>query len=328
MFGHHPRPARAGTAALRGFTMVELIVALLIVGVLSAIAAVSFTAVTHESRAEVAQMELRTIGAEMLTRAALSSSDLTRTQALEAIAETTGEVVVDGLSASGVTVRGGATTPAEGEYALGFDNGGGQPGDARGRRAALLTTVEGTTYAFVVSRDTLQTAEFTAPAGGTPGAVLVSAPPAPTPSAPTPTPPAAPTPAPNPTPSPSPSPTPTTPTPTTPTTTPNLSPAPVTGPVCAAAYSTVSSWPGGYQGQILVTTTRDTLPSWAVAWTRTGGKALAEVTGGVLGMSGSVYTVVNAPGKGQVTPDAPVTITFTGKGAAPSSPIAVSCAGG
>ncbi len=107
-----------------------------------------------------------------------------------------------------------------------------------------------------------------------------------------------PTPAPSPTPSPAPSPSP--------------SPSPGTGS-CAAAYSLVSSWPGGFQGQVVVTNTGSgTLNGWTVAWTFPGGQQISDLWNGSYAQSGETVTVGNASYDGTLAPGATATIGFTG----------------
>ncbi|MEU6547867.1 cellulose binding domain-containing protein [Streptomyces sp. NPDC046859] len=98
---------------------------------------------------------------------------------------------------------------------------------------------------------------------------------------------------------------------------------------CAASFRTVSSWQGGFQGEVTVTGA----PSAAVsAWTATvvpaGGARLTQVWDGTLstGADGSA-TVANADWNGSLAPGASVTFGFlaaTGSDASPSAE--VSCA--
>lgn len=290
MLSHRPP---AGTAPHRAFTMIELIVILVILGVLAASSAVAFTAVTDRSRTKVAQQDLRTIGTQMLTQAALTSTALTRNIALDAIAGTTGHSVLDGLAAADVRVLGATDTPAEGEYAVGFDNGDGATTDTGGRRAALLTTARGTTFAYVFSNDTLTAEEVRAEAGATPASVLVGTlPPAPSP---------------------------------TPSTTP--APTPPPAPACTAVYSTVHSWPGGYQGNVIVTATGAPLTSWAVRWTQPADTTPNGTWAGLLSQSGPVVTVVNESWNGWVSTTSTASFGFNANGPTPAAPLMMSCTG-
>jgi hypothetical protein len=128
------------------------------------------------------------------------------------------------------------------------------------------------------------------------------------------------------TPTASPSPT-TTPTPAPPS--PSPSPAPTTSgsATCSAAYSVVGSWPGGFQGQVVVTNTGSaTLNGWQLGWTFPGSQDISDLWNGTDAQSGAQVTVTNASYNGTLAPGASTTVGFTasysGSNTAPSS---VSC---
>jgi cellulose 1,4-beta-cellobiosidase len=115
-----------------------------------------------------------------------------------------------------------------------------------------------------------------------------------------------------------------TPTPTS--AAPSSSPPPPGG-ACSGSYSVVSSWPGGFQGQVVVTNTGSvTLNSWQLGWTFPGGQAVTNLWNGSYTQSGGTVTVTNQSYNGTLAPGASTTIGFTGtysgSNAAPSS---VSC---
>jgi cellulose 1,4-beta-cellobiosidase len=135
---------------------------------------------------------------------------------------------------------------------------------------------------------------------------------------------------------PSSAPTPSTPAPTatTPTTTPTSpgSPSPSTSTtspgttsgtaVCSGAYSVLSSWPGGFEGQIVVTNTGSaTLNGWNLGWTFPGDQAIGDLWNGSSTQSGSKVTVTNESYNGTLAPGASATVgfiaTYTGSNLAP-----------
>jgi Glycosyl hydrolase family 12/Cellulose binding domain len=122
-----------------------------------------------------------------------------------------------------------------------------------------------------------------------------------------------------------------TPTPTaTPTTSPSPSPSPTTSGTgaCSGAYSVVSSWAGGFQGQVVVKNTGSaTLNGWQLGWTFPGSQAINSLWNGSDTQSGGKVTVTNESYNGALAPGASTTVGFTaaysGSNTAPSS---VSCA--
>ncbi|ADG74470.1 cellulose-binding family II [Cellulomonas flavigena DSM 20109] len=140
--------------------------------------------------------------------------------------------------------------------------------------------------------------------------------PLPTPSA-TPAPSATPTPTPTPTPSTTPTPTPTptvSPTPSpTPTRSVTPSPTPVQGGQgCTATLRTVSSWPGGIQGEVTVTAGAAALRGWAVTLTLPAGVSVAQVWNAGLTGSSSTVTARNVDWNGTLGAGASTTFGFLG----------------
>jgi hypothetical protein len=131
---------------------------------------------------------------------------------------------------------------------------------------------------------------------------------------------------PSPTPTPTPTATPPPPPPPPPPAAPPP-PPPSGGGACSAAYSVVSGWSGGYQGQVVVTNTGSaTLSSWQLGWTFPGNQAINNLWNGSYTQSGGKVTVANESYNGTLAPGASTTVGFTatysGSNTAPSS---VSC---
>jgi chitin-binding protein len=98
--------------------------------------------------------------------------------------------------------------------------------------------------------------------------------------------------------------------PTTPTTTPTQQP----GAVCAAEYRTVSSWNGGYQGEVKVTNS-GTVPinGWTVHWTFANGATVDQLWSGTYTQAGADVEVKNASWNGALGTGASATFGFTAK---------------
>jgi endo-1,4-beta-xylanase len=97
---------------------------------------------------------------------------------------------------------------------------------------------------------------------------------------------------------------------------------PVPG-ACTASYSTVNSWPGGFQGSVTVTAGSSKITSWSVTWTLPSGQTLSQVWNGTLTMSGTTATVKNASYNGTLNAAGSTTFGFLGTGT-PSTP-ALTC---
>nr|QRD81010.1 lipolytic protein [uncultured bacterium] len=91
------------------------------------------------------------------------------------------------------------------------------------------------------------------------------------------------------------------------------------GGACAASYRTVSSWPGGFQGEVRVTAGSAAISGWTVRWTLSSGQAITQVWNGTLRVSGSSVSVSNAPYNGSLPALASTTFGFLASGT-PSTP--------
>jgi hypothetical protein len=99
------------------------------------------------------------------------------------------------------------------------------------------------------------------------------------------------------------------------------------GAACSGAYSVVSSWPGGFQGQVVVTNTGSaTLNSWQLGWTFPGSQAVSNLWNGSFTQSGGHVTVTNQSYNGTLAPGASTTAGFTASYAGSNTaPPSVSC---
>ncbi|MFC4110951.1 endo-1,4-beta-xylanase, partial [Micromonospora zhanjiangensis] len=91
---------------------------------------------------------------------------------------------------------------------------------------------------------------------------------------------------------------PTTAPPTTapPTTAPPTTAPPTTPPAdgaCTASYRTISSWQGGFQGEVTITAGSSTINGWTTRWTLGNGQTITQIWSGTLTTSGTSVTVRN-----------------------------------
>jgi poly(3-hydroxybutyrate) depolymerase len=96
---------------------------------------------------------------------------------------------------------------------------------------------------------------------------------------------------------------------------------------CAATYTTVSSWPGGYQGAVTVTNTSSaTIDGWTVGMTLATGQAITNLWNGNLTGSTDTISVGNASYNGTITVNASTTFGFTANGSSTPAPTNLTCA--
>ncbi|TDC60417.1 cellulose-binding protein, partial [Micromonospora sp. KC207] len=95
---------------------------------------------------------------------------------------------------------------------------------------------------------------------------------------------------------------------------------------CAATYRAVNSWPGGFQGEVIVANnTASTLNGWTVRMTLSGGQAFSSVWNGTnTGTTGNV-SVKNAPYNGTLGSNATTTFGFTATGDGATPPSNITC---
>ncbi|MFC8850793.1 MULTISPECIES: cellulose binding domain-containing protein [unclassified Micromonospora] len=117
---------------------------------------------------------------------------------------------------------------------------------------------------------------------------------------------------------------PTTAPPTTapPTTAPPTTAPPTTPPpsgACGATYQTISSWSGGFQGEVTVKAGSSPINGWTVKWNLSSGQSITQIWSGSLSTSGSTATVRNLDYNGSLPASGTTTFGFIGSGS-PSSP--------
>ena len=119
--------------------------------------------------------------------------------------------------------------------------------------------------------------------------------------------------------------TPTTPPTTPPTTSPTTPPA---GSGCAAGYSIVGQWAGGFQGEVRVTAGTAAVNGWTVTWTYGNGQTVTQAWNATVTSSGSAVTARNMSYNGSLAAGASTTFGFLGSWTGTNSVPAVSCTAG
>lgn len=94
--------------------------------------------------------------------------------------------------------------------------------------------------------------------------------------------------------------------------------------LCTAAYSTTTSWPGGFQGLVTITAGTSAVAGWTTSFTPPSGTTVTQVWNGVYQLSGSVAVVRNENWNRELSANGSTTYGFVGTGPAPTS-LAVTC---
>ena len=96
---------------------------------------------------------------------------------------------------------------------------------------------------------------------------------------------------------------------------------------CSAVVRTVGQWPGGFQGEILVTNQGSVpLDGWTVTFAFPDGQTISQLWGGTHSQSGQNVAVVNAPWNGSLAPGTTTTAGFLGTWTgANGAPTGVAC---
>ncbi|HKT05548.1 MAG TPA: glycoside hydrolase family 6 protein [Rugosimonospora sp.] len=100
-----------------------------------------------------------------------------------------------------------------------------------------------------------------------------------------------------------------------PSSAPPASNPPATG-ACGAAFQTVSSWQGGFQGQVTVTAGASAISSWTVTWTLASGQSISQLWNGTLAVNGSAVTVTNVSWNGALAARGTAQFGFSAAGPA------------
>ncbi len=125
------------------------------------------------------------------------------------------------------------------------------------------------------------------------------------------------------------SPPPTTPPPTSPP--PTAPPPPASGSGCSAAYSVTGSWPGGFQGQVVVTNTGTTpTHGWSLSWTFPGDQRISTMWNAGFTQTGQQVDATNVDYDATLAPGATTTVGFTTTSASSNTtpPGATTCTAG
>jgi lysophospholipase L1-like esterase len=116
---------------------------------------------------------------------------------------------------------------------------------------------------------------------------------------------------------------------TTPTSAPPTSAPPTTPPPgqpgCTAAYRTVNTWGGGFQGEVTVRAGSGAINGWTVRMTLASGQSITNLWNGVnAGTSGAV-SVRNAPYNGSLAASGATTFGYVANGNGAAAPTGVTC---
>jgi mannan endo-1,4-beta-mannosidase len=118
--------------------------------------------------------------------------------------------------------------------------------------------------------------------------------------------------------------------PTTPATTtpPATTTTPPTATGCAATYSIVGQWQGGFQAEVRVTAGGSVISGWTVTWTFANGQTVSQAWNATVTTSGSSVTARSLSYNGSLAAGASATFGFLGSWNGTNSVPAVSCTAG
>lgn len=171
-----PPPAAHPPARVRGFTLIELIGVLLIIGVLATVAVVVSSQLTDRAHQARAQADLRNLTTAVLAEVALTSPDVLDRELVTGVLETSfGAEVTDGLGATTQweLLTSGDVPEHPGQLAVAFDNGDNVVSDTAGTRVLFaLAGAPGSVFMHAVTTAGASCAPAGVSGAVTPGAVL------------------------------------------------------------------------------------------------------------------------------------------------------------
>jgi cellulase/cellobiase CelA1 len=107
---------------------------------------------------------------------------------------------------------------------------------------------------------------------------------------------------------------------------PPSSPPPTGGAACSAAYSQISQWQGGFQGEVRVTAGAARITAWTVTLTFANGQRVSQSWNAVAATNGATVTARNETHNGTLAPAASTTFGFLGSWSGSNAPPTVTCA--
>ncbi|WP_446210494.1 lytic polysaccharide monooxygenase auxiliary activity family 9 protein [Micromonospora sp. IBSANI012] len=116
--------------------------------------------------------------------------------------------------------------------------------------------------------------------------------------------------------------------PPNPTTPPPSPTTPPPGGDCMAVYKVLNSWPGGFQGEVMIMNhSARTYGGWVAGWTWPSGQSISSLWNGTVNSSGSAVTVANAAWNGTIAPEGTTTFGFTATTTGANTLPTVTCSG-
>ncbi|MFC0434332.1 cellulose binding domain-containing protein [Kutzneria buriramensis] len=103
------------------------------------------------------------------------------------------------------------------------------------------------------------------------------------------------------------------------TTPPPTSTTPPPSGACSAAYRTVNSWQGGFQGEVTVTAGSAAVNGWTVHWTLDSGQTISQMWNGTLTATGSSVSITNVSYNGALPAAGSTTFGFLANGTPPTA---------
>ncbi|NLT54480.1 MAG: hypothetical protein GXX79_07900, partial [Actinomycetales bacterium] len=97
------------------------------------------------------------------------------------------------------------------------------------------------------------------------------------------------------------------------------------GPTCTAVYRVVSSWPGGFLGEVTVAAGVRPIRGWTVGWTFADGQTVQQSWGAGLETAGPAVTAGNLSWNGALDPGARATFGFVGASTGVNGTPTVTC---